>query len=231
MSKVIIVAGDYGTGKSRSIKTLPPEETVIIRILDKELPWKGSEAKYNAKSKNVIDLDDAASIMAVLDALFKKIESKERNVKYLIIDDALYLMTTELFNRATETGYSKFTEIGKHMQELIRKCSKCPLPINIAIMFHIEDEESDKRKVAKKIKTIGQMLDDKYNPHGTVTTCLFTDVSFGEDGKAKYEFITNRTMVGGIIIPAKSPEGMFDLKIPNDLKMVFDQMDSYYKSE
>ena len=83
--------------------------------------------------------------------------------------------------------------------------------------------------VGKKIKTIGAMLEDKYNPLAIVSVALFTDVSFDKEGKAEYSFITNRTNINNLLIPAKTPDGMFEtLRVPNDLKLVIDKMNEYY---
>ncbi len=72
------------------------------------------------------------------------------------------------------------------------------------------------------------MLDDKYSPLGLVPVCLFTNVTFNDKGTAEYNFLTNRAMVDGVIIPAKSPEVMFELTVPNDLKFIFDKMNNYF---
>jgi hypothetical protein len=99
----------------------------------------------------------------------------------------------------------------------------------VILMFHIDDDISDKIKVGKKIKTIGAMLEDKYNPLAIVSVALFTDVSFDKEGKAEYSFITNRTNINNLLIPAKTPDGMFEtLRVPNDLKLVIDKMNEYY---
>ena len=61
-SKLIGIVGSTGTGKSTSIKHLNPEETYIINVAKKELPFKGSEALYNADKKNYREVDDAVEI-------------------------------------------------------------------------------------------------------------------------------------------------------------------------
>ena len=58
-SKLVGIVGATGTGKSTSIKHLNPEETYIINVAKKELPFKGSEKLYNAEKKNYKEVDDA----------------------------------------------------------------------------------------------------------------------------------------------------------------------------
>ena len=42
-----MILGKSGTGKSTSIKSLDPKETVIINPLGKKLPFKGSSSLYS----------------------------------------------------------------------------------------------------------------------------------------------------------------------------------------
>ena len=46
MSTMIALAGQSGTGKSSSIRTLNPAETFIINVASKPLPFKGWRSKY-----------------------------------------------------------------------------------------------------------------------------------------------------------------------------------------
>ena len=115
------------------------------------------------------------------------------------------------------------------MQEILETAKNLKKDLNIVFMFHDEDDTSDKVKISKKVKTIGSLLDDKYDPLAIVSIALFTNVSFDKEGKANYEFITNRSLVNNIIVPAKSPDGMFETnRVPNDLKLVFDKVHEYY---
>lgn len=222
MANVIIIAGDTGTGKSRSLMSLNPKETAIINVLNKKLPFKGSSELYSIENKNIFHMDKWNDILATI----KGIPSHIKNV---IIDDVGYVMTGELFDRSSEKGYEKFTDIGKHIQQLLVAAKNIPSDINIVFMFHTDDDVSDRIKIGKKLKTIGMMLEDKYNPLGVVTIALFTEVSYNAEGLPSYSFITNRINISGVVIPAKSPEGMFPVRIPNDLSIVFQKINEYYK--
>ncbi len=224
MAKVVLVIGDTGTGKSTAIKTLDPKETFIFNILNKPLPFKGSSKLYNVTEKNIYVTD---SWSKVIDMLVKA--SEQTTIKNIILDDIGFVATKEFFDRSSEVGFSKFSDIGVHMQKIIEKSKNLREDLNICLMFHEDDDISDKIKIGKKVKLIGQLLEDKYNPLAIVSVCLFTDVSYDKDGKAEYNFITQRTQVRGQTIPAKSPEGMFETpKIPNDLALVFNKMNEYY---
>lgn len=226
MAKVTIICGDTGTGKSTSIKNLNPSETYIINALNKPLPFKGSKGIYNDAKRNTKSTDSYQDVGNILKAL----NDQAPHIKNIIIDDVGFVMTTELFARSKETGYGKFVDIGLHMQQILSYAKNMREDLNIVFMFHEEDDVSDRIKIGKKLKTIGAMLEDKYNPLGVVTCALFTNVAYDDKtGEAKYSFITNRTLKNGLVIPAKSPLGMFDsLEIPNDLSIVFKAMDEYY---
>lgn len=226
MARVILIVGDTGTGKSRSIKTLDSKETYIFNTLGKDLTFKGSGALYNKGNKNLFSTQDYKKLIATL----KQVPEALPHIKNIVIDDIGFVAVKEFFDRALEKGYDKFVEVGVHMQQIIETCKALPENITIFLMFHEDDQMSDRIKVGKKVKLIGQMLEDKYNPLAIVSVCLFTHVTFDQDDKAKYSFITNRTNINGQIIPAKSPEGMFDeLEIPNDLALVKTKIEEYYK--
>lgn len=227
MANVVIVAGDTGTGKTRSLKNLNPEETFIINVMNKPLAFEGSKSMYSKEKKNIHHTDKYSDIVQ----LIKGIVDKKPEIKNIIIDDIGFSMTTEFFERAKESGYSKFAEMGLHMQQILDTCKNIEREdVNVALLFHEDDKSSNNIVTERKLKLIGQMLDDKYNPAALVPVCLYTHVVFNDKGTADYSFITNRALVDGVIVPAKSPEGMFDtLLIPNDLQLVFGKMNDYFK--
>ena len=50
MANAIILLGKSGTGKSSSIKGLDPKSTVILNVLGKKLPFKGSRYRWSDKA-------------------------------------------------------------------------------------------------------------------------------------------------------------------------------------
>lgn len=226
MADVIIIAGETSSGKSRSLKNLDINSTYILNCVSKLLPWKGSVSDFNSERKNLFNTDKYTQIAEVM----IKIDRERPEIKTIIVDDAGFIMTAELFQRASETGYNKFTDIGKHMQDLFKQAKSLRNDLNVVFIFHTEIEKSDFMANFLKVKTIGQMLDDKYNPLSVVTIAIIAHVSIDEQGKPNYRFITNRTMIDGYIVPAKSPEGMFpDTFMENDLQVLLQLKEDYYK--
>ena len=171
------------------------------------------------------ELDTANSI----NVLLKEVNTKAPHIKNIVIDDSGFIMTELFFSKAEEKGYEKFTQIAKAYQSVLSTCKSLRGDLNVAIMMHEEDSVSNGIIVGKKGKTVGKLVDDQYNPLSVVTVALFTDVSFDKDGKPNYTFVTNRCLKSGVVIPAKSPQGMFDsLQIPNDLSVVFNSAREFY---
>lgn len=225
MANVFVIVGDTGTGKSTAIESLDPKDTFIVNCSNKPLPFKGSGSKYNLANKNTISYSTSKEVIAVMQQV-----EKQASIKNLIIDDSGFIMTELFFLKATETGYAKFTEIGKAYQSMLAQAKSMRNDLNIVFVLHEEDDTSNGVKVKRKVKTVGKLLDDQYSPLSVVTVALFTNVSYKkDDGSAQYQFITNRTILNGVEIPAKSPKGMFaDLFIPNDLSLVFKAANEYY---
>ena len=80
MANVIIIAGDTGTGKTRSLANLNPDETAVINVLNKKLPFKGSGNMYSTEKKNIFTMDKWSDIV-------KTIQSIPPTIKTLVIDD------------------------------------------------------------------------------------------------------------------------------------------------
>ena len=137
-------------------------------------------------------------------------------------------MRKEYFDRAKENGYGKFTDMALHFQNIVETCENLRSDLNVFFMLHSEPIISDNTIVGYKVATVGKMLDQQYNPVEVVPMVLFSSVQF-KDGKPQYGFYTHSVIDKGAIIPAKSPDGMFnDDFIPNDLEQVVKAMDEYY---
>ena len=89
--------------------------------------------------------------------------------------------------------------------------------------------QSDKTTVGYKVSTIGQLIDNQYNPVEVVPMVLYSSIKYDDKGVATYGFYTHRFMDGMVEIPAKSPAEMFNEDfIPNDLGLVVKAMKEYY---
>jgi hypothetical protein len=224
MANVSIILGPSGTGKSTSIKTLDPKTTIVFNTLKKRLPFKGSSALYNEKMKNLYELNDYKDVIKYL----INISDKGTHIKNVIIDDSVYIMRKEYFDRAKENGFGKFLDLAMHFQNIIETCENLRPDLNVFFILHSEPVINENAIVGHKVATVGKLLDQQYNPVEVVPMVLFSSVQY-KDGKPQYGFHTHTTIEKGAVIPAKSPDGMFEEDfIPNDLALVVKAMEKYY---
>jgi len=227
MSNLVVILGPTGSGKSTSIKNLDPKETMILALesINKALPFKGSRKLYNKENKNYFALKDYAQIISYMESASKNLP----NVHNIIVEDCVYVMRQEFFDRASETGYQKYSELADHFRRIIAKGTTLRDDINVFLMMHTEPIEEDGNIVGYKASSVGKLLDKMYNPLESVTVTLFAQPKFDDDGTPQFGFWTKKRKVGSVEIPAKSPDGMFEEEfIPNDLALVVKAMNEYY---
>lgn len=212
MSLPVLIEGRSGSGKTFSLKNFKPEEIGVISVEKGRLPFRTEiKAVKIPKFENNADINSYAQANAAKYAWIERTISKSQ-VKSIVIDDSQYLMANELFDRSGEKGYDKFTEMAKNFRNLIHFVNELDDDDKIVYFLHHTEVDSDGRE---KCKTIGKMLDEKLVVEG-----CFDIVIYCQD----HEFYTQ----GNGMSTAKSPEGMFDAKIPNDLKAVDDAIREYY---
>jgi hypothetical protein len=220
-SKLVGIVGQTGTGKSTSIKHLNPEETYIINVAKKELPFKGSEKLYNLEKKNYKEIDDANEISRLL----KTISEKAPHIKNIILEDSNYVMGFTMLDKAMEKGYEKFSVMAKDTVTMIRTAKQLRDDIIVFYFSHPDTVEDGGEIIGYKMKTSGKLIDSQINLEGLFTMVIYTNVDENKDGTASYQFVTNRYKK----YPAKSPDGMFaETKIPNNLQLVVNTINEYY---
>lgn len=197
----VLVLGESGSGKSFSIKNFNPEEVGIFSVEKPFLPFK----KKFKIAKN---------------ATYEMIEKTlaKPTLKKYVIDDSQYLLTNDFFARAKETGYGKFTDLAIRFRDLIHYVNQ-QVPQDVIVYFlHHSEQDSVTGKI--KAKTIGKMLDQQLTVEGCFNIVLLCEA----EGKDHF-FITQSDGT----TTAKSPEDMFELKIPNDLAAVDEAIRTYYE--
>jgi hypothetical protein len=221
-SKLVGIVGETGTGKSTSIKFLNPEETYIINVAKKELPFKGSEKLYNNEKRNYKEVDDANEISRLLLSISKNAP----HIKTIVIEDSNYIMGFNMVAKATETGFTKFSLMAKDMVELLKTTRQLRDDLVVFYFTHPETVEDAGEIISYKMKTAGKLIDNQINLEGLFTVVLYTSVEEKKDGTMEYSFVTNRYRK----IPAKSPDGMFEeIKLPNNLQVVIEKVREYYE--
>lgn len=216
MSNTVLIIGQSGSGKSTAIRSLDPESTFIINVLDKPLPFRGFKKIYNKEAKNYYTTHDWAKVVTCID----RVNKEREDITTLIIDDWQYILSYEFIKRATEKGFEKFSELAHHGWSTMNTCTTgTRQSLTTFILAHSDLDQMGR----SKLKTIGKMLDEKITLEGLFTTVLHSRIVDGQ-----YLF---QTQDDGDFL-AKSPMGMFeDPLIPNDLLMVKNAVEDYFNDE
>lgn len=204
MGIAVLILGASGSGKSTSLRNFKTGEVSIFNVASKPLPFKGS-GKLATINQPTYD-----QIRAGL---------KGAKAKSLVIDDSQYLMVFEEFDRAKEAGYGKFTDIAQNFYKLVQAAIKETGPDTIVYFLHHTDVDETGRI---KAKTVGKMIDSHLTLEGLFPIVLLA----GTDGTS-YWFDTQSDGY----TTAKSPMGMFEKRIENDLKIVDNTIREYWGLE
>ena len=227
MANMLLVMGSSGGGKSTSIRTLDPKTTCIFQVVKKDLPFKGWKKMYTLystdKGGNLVQPSNWENLCNAM----KHISAKCPHIKTFVIDDVQYVMGLEFMARGMEKGYDKFSEIGMHMMEVINTPSKLRSDLTVVFLSHTE-EITTNAGLLTKMKTLGKMLDSNITLEGLFAIVLIACGYTGsKDKEMRHVFITQSN--GSTT--AKSPMGMFEREIPNDLQLVLTKMEQYYEGE
>lgn len=212
MAIPVLVIGKSGSGKTYSLKNFKADEVGVISVEKGRLPFKTDiktvkvpKDPTNGEAQNAGQLN-AAKYAWITDVI------RKAKTKAVVVDDSQYLLVNELFDRTYEKGYDKYVSMAVKFRDLIHFVNDLEEDDKIVYFLHHAETDADGRE---KVKTIGKMLDEKL----TVEGC-FDIVIYCHD----YKFFTQSNGQSS----AKTPEDMFELEIPNDLKFVDESIREYY---
>lgn len=229
-AETIAIVGESGTGKSTSLRNLNPETTFIISTTGKPLPFRAWKKKYipiKIEGKNVSGNYYVSSKWDQILKILQIIDKMMPQIKQVIIDDFQYVLSYEFVDRATEVGYTKFSELAQHAMEILRYSEKMREDCKMIFLTHSENV-GDNVNPKYVIKTVGKLLSEKVTLEGLFTYIFFTKVNEGDSGRMEYKLITNND---GTCV-AKTSFGMFeDLEIDNDLNEIIHVIDAYNEGE
>lgn len=214
MAKVICIMGESGSGKTTSLRTLPPKETLYIDCDGKGLSWKGWKKQYNAENKNYVRIYKPDSVMTMLTRAQDGDLSK---MKYIVIDTLNGIMVGDEMDRIKEKGYDKWQDLAQSVFKIVVYANMMRENLTVIFTAHTETMNEDNGYTFTRIKTNGKKL-NKICLESKFTTVLLSKCV---DGKYLFETQARNST-------AKSPMGAFeDFEIENDIMKVVKALEEF----
>ena len=218
MAEKVLIIAKSGSGKTASLRNMNVDETVVIQVVNKKLPFK------NAKNWKLWNKDTATGsrINLANPEIIKQFMTKavESGKKTIIVDDVVYLMANKVMAEVENKEWSKWTFLAKEIYDLFKFPDTLPDDVTVYFMTHTEEDQNGNLKM----KTAGKLLDALITPEGMFTIVIGAEMKDGE-----YKFKVNKERNSE---PFKSPMEMFDgIYIDNDLNIVHDTIIEYYKED
>ena len=203
MSRLIFVLGNPGTGKSTSLRNLKKEDVSYITVTGKELPFRTTIKPVPVRT---------------MDEVKKMVVASKKPI--VVIDDVNYLFTKEVFGASEkEDKWNVYDKISKDFYQIVQSILNKDTEQNFYLFGHLEDPDS----TMKALKTLGQATRKNNNPEGWTNIVLESLVN------EVNEFVFRVKTDGKGV---KSPMDMFEEdEVENDLKIVNDKINKYYKGE
>ena len=238
MSKILVLAKS-GFGKSTSIGEIPelgirgldPKTTYLISCVNKPLPFRGANKHYvvttfdKIAEGNRIITNDAKTVAQIISL----VGSEQSPYKNIVLDDMNYMSQDYYMKNALKGGWDTPKNIGYNMGLVFDAINSVPETKNIICLAHYEEyKDKNGDSISYRYKSTGNMVDQYICPEGKFEIVLYGKAHYDEkEKKSIREFVTNDDGV----YPAKSPVGMFDLYIPNDLGFVVNEIEKYYNGD
>ena len=198
---VIGIMGESGSGKTTSMRNLDPKTTYYIDADLKGLSWKGWKKTFNVEAKNYIKCNDKDKVLFIL----RGISEKRPDIKTVVID------TATVAERASDAVA---------VMGIMDAALDTRDDLNVVMVFHTQTVRDDNGNTWTTIKTNGQKLGkivlESKLPIVLLAKCV--------DGNYIFETQANNST-------AKSPMGMLDKQIPNDVAAVIEALKKYEEDD
>ena len=212
MARLIGIYGEPGTGKSTSLRNLPPEETLYIDADMKGLNWKGWKKEYNGDNKNYLKTNFPQLAIKYLQL------AEKGTYKYVVIDTVNNLMVSDEMRRCKEKGYDKWMDLAACIWELVDLPGSLRDDLTVILLFHSQTDYTEDGYRFTKIKTNGRKT-EKNNIDSKFNWLLRTVKQ--DDGKYYFETTSHNSTT-------RTPIDAFeDDYIPNDIMKVIEVMEEY----
>lgn len=223
MARFILIEGNPGSGKSRSLVNLDPKTTVILSPNTKDLPFRGARKMYNKENKNFFFVQNLPHLREFI----QKINSGTK-IKTVVVEDFGHLLGQRVIDDAGISGYNKWTTLAVDaFKAVIGMEKQLRDDLYVILIAHTTTAINSDGESETFMLTPGKLLDNIIKIP-SYFTYVFHSIVLEDNGKVSYKFLTNRDGSGK---EAKSPEGCLDLLEDNDLKRLIDKIEAYQNGE
>lgn len=210
MSKAIMILGTSGSGKTTSLEKLDPKLTFYIDADGKGMSWKGWRKQYNKTNKNYFQCDDPSQIFS----LMQQIDTKQTQIKYLVIDTLNGCMVADEMRRAKEKAYDKWMDLAQSVYNIVDYSNKMRDDLTVILIGHTQTSDDG----FTCMLTNGRKL-NKICLESKMTTVLLSKIN--DNGEYVFETRAKNST-------AKTPRGAFDTdEIPNDITIVIEALKDF----
>lgn len=218
----ILILGPSGSGKSNSFRNMDPETTVILNMEQRILPFRNA-IKFK-RQRDITDYEQFKKL-AYGDPLKAQKGAYSADNTEAIINDSLTSLIEQIGRKVAEKykGYDYWAKYGDEIYNVLFEAKKSEKFVIFTSVEDIVQDENNLRYRSPKVegkKMSGDAIVKEFD------IVLHTTVNVVE-GKSIYQFETNNDGTH----PAKSPEGMLDRFMDNDLNLVIQKIKEYYGTE
>lgn len=209
MAKTILICGKQASGKTVSLRDLPPEHTFWIDADGKFDQWKGFSKQYNKKNKNYAKTNDMNQILNLMQLI-----EKQPQIHYLVLDTINSVMTkAEMSNDAPSgNGFQKYKAIGEFGYNIVERGNAMRDNLIIIFVGHTAGNDDG----FEELIVTGKKL-EKIKLSGYISVVI---ICRHEDGKYKYIIRSNDSS-------ARVPFGYFEGtdETDNDIMLVLKELE------
>lgn len=212
MKPNIFIVGPSGTGKSSCLRNMDPNTTVILNTERKALPFKGG-SKFVAN----VPIDS-------VDEWIKNFEIAIKLPEVKVIFTDSFTSLSEMIMAKAEKLYGGY-DVFKYFSQEIYNILNMSKNLSKYIVFSGTDMTVEGANGVEE-RCISILGSWKKKVEKEFVIVLFSEVAEAGD-KVEYQFMTNRR--NGI--PAKSPQGMLPMHVPNDLNMIIESIEVFLNDD
>lgn len=206
---VVVIAGESNSGKTTSLRFLPPKETFLINMNHSKDPtFPGFKKNFPEYKKEMVTKPDGSKKVRVFGHYCKvtgddkyafvrnvinAVDKGMPHIKYLVVDDINYIMGDDIMSRIMDKSRDKFSGFAKNYTDLIDKLKSLRPDLDVIIVSHTMKEEFNDGEVVTRLMSVVKSI-DKYKPIDSqfdyifYCECLVDDIT----GEVEYKYRTRK---------------------------------------